>query len=1072
MKAALAAAAMAILVCAGDATAASLAPADLEKLTRYQVIGVDTVSLAIASRPGRNAETARTVLRQGGVVRFRRDSIAYLTAVVPRAVVALLAASDSVQAIAVDEIGFAPEYNAAESWPRSQPVLQPPVAPPEDTRWDQFWDDRRLRPPYPFLKDLSADDWQREHPTWDGRGVLIALVEGFPDFLLPELQTALDSHGSEIPKFRDTLNLPDLSASLKDARPVGTTAWQWVRLDPPVRAQAGAIQQASGILRTPAKDGEYRLGVLRFPATQARSLKLGSADSAENGDALDFDVLWSPSKLEARVDANRDGDFTNDAPVREYRAARHFGVMGEDDPRTPLRESVGYALQRSGEYLSFNFGLDSHVTLTNSTAAARAGERGLIDGVAPGAQLLPVYSGQQASTFAQALIVAFESPADVVCLEAYTAIVYPYVAAGGRSVMDFVTQRLIEKTGKPFLYTAGNRLGFGMSLNPIAPDALNVGAAQSRGATYAQLGVRVAPDFILHSVGSDGPADTGAAKPDFLAPVLAIGLRPGFERPGVRESPIPLPPGYLVGGGTSTAAPVAAGAVALLVSAARQAGISYDARSIAHALKASALALPGVGAHQQGAGVIRVDVAWRNLVLQSSKSAPPVFTTRAPVHTRTSRNLVPADEGEGLLVREGWAAGTSGTRVIKVRRQGGLLTNVAYDLIWSTDEATFKAPARVVLPPGEFVSIPVEIHPATPGAHSAFLLLRDVATGEIAHRILCTVVAADALSAANRYQLMQTVEVPQNGRRSVFFDVPARQDVLTVTLRRGTGAIFAFVHSPTGDTMTPNFLPSAETGQVSVSFPAPMRGVWQIVLGDLSNLMQYVPESALQGLPPTAVEVSVSTAAVNIQAGDDPRQLTIGNRGGDIRGVLSSTYLGGVRRLVGRLEGNEARLVELLVPPDTRSLFAEATGDVDLSLYDCTSGTCQPGAYRRSQPGEGRRFLFAEHPKPGLWYVTVSARNSGESTSFEYADIITHPRAGSWVTDDIENERASGATWGVSARYTIGTPGVDRTPAVLLYLKDSSRQQLEFFKPGGTFPYLNAEWSGVPLGSHIVDLDR
>ena len=59
---------------------------------------------------------------------------------------------------------------------------------------------------YSPFKDLGAAEWLRKNPTYDGRGVTIAVLDGFVDFLLPELQEATTLDGKPIRKVMDVLN--------------------------------------------------------------------------------------------------------------------------------------------------------------------------------------------------------------------------------------------------------------------------------------------------------------------------------------------------------------------------------------------------------------------------------------------------------------------------------------------------------------------------------------------------------------------------------------------------------------------------------------------------------------------------------------------------------------------------------------------------------------------------------------------------------------------------------------------------------------------------------------------------
>ena len=75
--------------------------------------------------------------------------------------------------------------------------------------WPPRLSDYPLQHPYSPIKDLDAADFLAKHPTWDGRGVTIALLDGNLDLLLPEFQTAYTSTARPVPKIADYLNVTD-----------------------------------------------------------------------------------------------------------------------------------------------------------------------------------------------------------------------------------------------------------------------------------------------------------------------------------------------------------------------------------------------------------------------------------------------------------------------------------------------------------------------------------------------------------------------------------------------------------------------------------------------------------------------------------------------------------------------------------------------------------------------------------------------------------------------------------------------------------------------------------------------
>lgn len=142
----------------------------------------------------------------------------------------------------------------------------------------------------------------------------------------------------------------------------------------------------------------------------------------------------------------------------------------------------------------------------------------------------------------------------------------------------------------------------------------------------------------LKSYSSHGPSDDGRLKPDLVAPTgTRVMGKTGFR--GI--------------GGTSNAAPNAAGAAATLIAAERQAGLRPDAATIRAALSMRALDLGAPGADMQyGAGRVRVSLA------------RPRITTVTPAPRAAVRGVIRAKFGvrsQSSLTR--WAISLDGTPV-------------------------------------------------------------------------------------------------------------------------------------------------------------------------------------------------------------------------------------------------------------------------------------------------------------------------------------------------------------------------------------------------------------------------
>ena len=72
------------------------------------------------------------------------------------------------------------------------------------------------------------------------------------------------------------------------------------------------------------------------------------------------------------------------------------------------------------------------------------------------------------------------------------------------------------------------------------------------------------------------------------------------------------------------AAPSVAGGIALLLSGLKERGIAYWPHSVRRALANTARPLDGAQPFEQGAGVVRIDEAWKHLVEHAARDDRPV----------------------------------------------------------------------------------------------------------------------------------------------------------------------------------------------------------------------------------------------------------------------------------------------------------------------------------------------------------------------------------------------------------------------------------------------------------------
>lgn len=1076
--------------------------------------GRSIVTLLVAAEPGRTAMVDQQAAALGAHVRYRNDGVSYLRVDSPIDRVESLLASSEIVAVALDvDDGRDPTRlsDADATFGGLGEVLgehsllaaQIPQAVAES--WPPTPSDFPLRQPYSALTEVDAAKMRVDHPTWDGRGVTIAVIDGTFDFLLPEFQTAYGLDGARIPKLADVINAtdPETDAAFTP---------QWVDMRTVVEIRDRRVTHGGKTFSAP-RDGMFRIGLFNERAFNVvANAAYIDQDVDRNGnpkgdDGL-FGVLWDEGTNDVWVDTNRNLDFTDEKAMTDYYTRQDIGIFGTDDPQTPVRDSIGFTVQLDArkKFVSLNLGMYQHSTGILGAVAGNREPNGRINGLAPGARLVSIMYRSTAHALIEALILAFTHPAvDLIVLEQNTMIAsHTYWLADARHPMSIVAQRLIDGHGKLLFVPGNNAPGFGIvAEDGLAAGAISVGGYQHRESYRVNYGFVPEADDNMHYGGlSHGPSGTGALKPDLLAPSGMMSTDVGFRTGDIKRGLYRLPPGYRIAGGTSTATPMAAASAALVVSAAKQLGLLHDAVRLKAALVGSARHIPRLAAHEQGNGLLQVGAAIERL--RRLQSAPPMtIDSRAPVKTKLSHLLSTPHEGVGLFEREGWAPGDRGERTVTFTRTSGPAGPLTFDVRWLGDGA-FSSPAEIALPLNTPVTFPVQIAVTEAGAHSAVLTLEHASQPGPVHRMLATIVAAHQFQADQGYRISTAVTVPRPGDRGVFVNVPPGASVLAIATEGGSARV-RLIDPLRAERTVACFTPVSVRSSSPCAVGPPAAGVWEINLWGGQNGYEYDPE-APQPLKPETITVTATLLGVDVVASATamtsrldaalPLELTLTNRLGKTEAAATTLALGSGFHVSRTIAAGQQHLYEIAVPSGTTSLGAQLssrnqTADLDIYLLDCSAPPA-PGALpqekargnkappappvpcaARDSAADDTDGGHVEVPEPvaGRWVVVVDAfAVPSGAVEYEYRDFFIHPRFGTLAVTDILEPRDRLQQWTVKAnawvaespappRRVLGRATVTNPAAVEFLLP----RQSDFSSP------TRREWR-VPLGAADLEL--
>ncbi|MFC6014908.1 S8 family serine peptidase [Plantactinospora solaniradicis] len=980
-------------------SAESLGPRDLELLTEAKSRDEPRVTLLIATDEGESAGVVAALRKLGGTIATRVDEVGYLRTSVPTSAVLAAASIAGVAAVDLDDkIEMpVPEPTPARTAARTRAAVAGPGP------------DTPAANPYMPTHEIGAVDFKAAHPTWDGRGVTIGILDTGVDLGHPALQTTSTGERKIVDWFTATHPFAD-----------GDGTWRIMR----DTVTGPSFSYAGGTWTAPA--GTYRIN--RF----AEAITAGSppaGDINRDGDTTDlFGILYDPASNDIRVDANQNLNFTDDAVMRPYGERYDIGQFGSDNPGTPVREQVPFVVEfredvdttsggLPGTYDFVNIGLveDEHGShVAGITAANDMFGNPNLDGGAPGAKLVSARACVWGGGCSYAALT--DGLTDLVVNRGVDVVNVSIGGLGqlndGSDLRAELYTRLIRDFGVQLVFSAGNS---GPGINTIGDpstvtDVISVAAAISQETYLANYGSETRTPYQLLYFSSRGPLENGGFKPNITGPGAAISTTPTWL-PGnpVAEAGYPLPPGYQMANGTSMSSPQVTGGLALLLSAAKANGKEVSPAALRRAVYSSASWIDGVPAHGQGNGQLNVPGAWE--LLAGAPIETRDYTVSAPVCTPLSDHLATPDRGTGIynrcaITEGGQRANVMRKYTVKLTRTSGPKKDIKHAVRWIGNANVYRnAPKNLILPLNKTVTFTVEVK-AGEGVHSAIMEVDDPATPAVDFEFLNTVAIANVPKKKD-FSFSAGGNVDRNLFRSYFVTVPEGAGSLQVNLTGiAPGSQTRFIAiDPYGVPMDDNastacftnFSDAAVCKPEERSYDNPTPGIWEIEVESrrTSPLLEnpYQVQARVQGVavdPPTLELPSVvagQSTPVSWQLDNEFGPVTVTGTGGPLGSAVNSRpsiAQGGV-------------LVYEVTVPAGASRFDVAIGNTsdigaDLDLYVFKDGVRV--AY--DADGDSEEVVSLANPAAGVYEIEVDGYSvPAGTTEFDYRDSFLSPALGS-----------------------------------------------------------------------------
>ncbi|MFD4263734.1 S8 family serine peptidase [Streptomyces sp. NPDC058534] len=1026
---------------------------DADRLAEAKADGEKNVTMMVATAPGGTERVAKELdAVPGGTVGRTYDELGYVRATVPTAkadsAIAAAAKLSSVHGIDLrEEIPLddpTPSADRAKGAAHHKGRSYP--APNRRTPAEN---------PYNPSFETGAVDFVEKYPKADGRGVTIGILDSGVDLGHPALRKTTTGER----KIVDWVTATDPVVD-------GDRTWR-----PMTTSVSGPTFTYGGKTWT-APAGSYQVSSFLESYTTGGD---AAGDANRDGDTTDsWGVLYDAEAGTVRVDLNGNNDFADDTPMKPYKDGFQVGYFGTDDPKTDVAERQPFVIEirkdvvhnSSGAKADFvNIGVieGSHGSHVAGLAAANGLFGGRMDGAAPGAKIV----SSRACTWSGGCtnVALTEGMIDLVVNRGVDIVNMsigglPALNDGNNARAELYT-RLIDTYGVQLVISAGNS---GPGANTIGDPSLagkviSVGASISRETWAANYGSAVQKKYAMMPFSSRGPREDGGFTPTLTAPGAAVNsIQTWMPGAPVPEAGYDLPAGYGMLQGTSMASPQAAGASALLLSAAKQADVDLTPAKLRTALTSTADHIKGVQAYEEGAGLINIPDAWR--AIRKGATAHE-YTVQAPVDTAIDQFLKTPGKGTGLYDREGGLkAGERKTYEITLTRTSGADRAVRHELDFENNTGrTFRivGPDEVRLPLNEPVTVKVEARPRSGGLKSAILEVDDPRTEGVDKQVLTTVVASTPL----KYDFSAKNSVQRNSTESYFVTVPEGAKALEVAmsgLKDKSQTRFIAIHPygvPVDTTSTPycynNYLDGNGCRPDVRAYADPQPGVWEIEVESrrTSPLLDnpYKLDVNVLGAVFDPETVTVPEAKVGTPAAVSWK---VTNRYAPMEGKLVGGPLGSSETSRPSIKQGETKTSTVEVPEGAESLdvaiggVSDAASDLDLTVYDKDGKVVG-----QSADGDSEESVSVRKPTAGAYTVEVVGYGvpSG-STEYDYRDVYFAATLGSVGVDG-------------SAPVKLGT-GDSATVSGSVTALAAAPEGREFF---GRVQLVNAHGTAAGLGS-------
>lgn len=477
-------------------------------------------------------------------------------------------------------------------------------------------------------EDLGILKHLQNHPTHDGRGILVAVIDTGIDLDHPGLQHTSTGE-RKIVDFYDSTGAGEIpcpvTASVEKGRVQGLSG-KWLNLEG-VRLQDTEVQlglistakifpeslvqrlqkeknQAEERRRIQEEDQQFQEQLQELSAEEKECVEL-STKILSAGHHLDILLVSTPEGKRALIDTDGDGDLREEHLLDSFKESGdfvHFGLGYQLNAAVKIKEG--------GIELYFDAG--GHGTHVAGIIGAYYEPQHPLNGLAPGVQFLSIRIGNPLLhnatshlSLLKAVDYAIRQGAQII----NCSFGGPSFENNGAEVSSLALQEILEKFPVLMCISAGNEgPAFGTVGSPATTrNAFAVGALLPSKTQNSNYGVVDVVPTTLFDFSSRGPLRNGELGVDFIAP-------------GAAFSPIPTWHNMKHDNwnGTSMAAPQLSGALAVLLSGLAQEKILWTRPRLRNALERTARSFPQLSLIEQGNGLPQIPAAFQLLLREKA----------------------------------------------------------------------------------------------------------------------------------------------------------------------------------------------------------------------------------------------------------------------------------------------------------------------------------------------------------------------------------------------------------------------------------------------------------------------